>query len=355
MKNFYFLLSFFTFSLFVSAQNSSEVGITEGQLSVSLSGAATYAIPISVPPGINGVVPQIGLAYNSQSGSGIAGYGWDISGVSSITRIASTTYHDGIIDPVDFDNLDRFALDGQRLIIKSGTSGTYGADRTLYETESFSNLKITSYGVNPNGANYGPAYFIIEYPDGSKAYYGNSSDSRSITDWSITYWENPQGIRISYNYSLTNNLLNIASIKYGSTGTLAPINEIKFNYANSNWPEQSYIGGQSLTKSKRLASINVIGNGVGFRNYVLDYNVNIFEKLEGITEKSGDNSKSYNPLVFYYDLGTDGIVTRQSNSSTGLGEVNSKNSATVSGDFDGDGKMDFVLYPTQGVNSYKDF
>ena len=54
--------------------SSNEVGITEGQLSVSLTGGANYTIPIAVPPGINGVVPQIGLAYNSQSGNGIAGY-----------------------------------------------------------------------------------------------------------------------------------------------------------------------------------------------------------------------------------------------------------------------------------------
>lgn len=65
-KNLYNIFVLF-FSVFAFGQitNSSEVGITEGQLSVSLSGAATYAIPIAVPPGINGVVPQISLAYSS--------------------------------------------------------------------------------------------------------------------------------------------------------------------------------------------------------------------------------------------------------------------------------------------------
>jgi len=361
MKKNYFTLILLFFVLLTNAQftptgSSAEIGITDGQLSVSLSGAATYTVPIAVPPGINGVVPQISLVYNSQESGGNAGYGWNISGVSSITRIASTKYHDGIIDPVDFDNLDRFALDGQRLIVKNGSNITYGANGTVYETESFSNVKITSYGVHPNGANYGPAYFVIEYPDGSKAYYGNSSDSRSITRWSITYWENPQGVRIAYSYVLTNNLQDIASIKYGSVGASAPINEIRFNYATTNYPDQSYIGGQSIIRSKRLESINVIGNAVGFRNYSLTYaDTNIFDKLISITEKSGDNAKSYNPLVFYYDSGTSSISAKQSNSSIGLGEVNGKNSATVSGDFDGDGKMDFVLYPTLGTTAKKDF
>jgi hypothetical protein len=73
---------------------STEVGITEGQLSVSLNGVAGYSIPISVPAGINGVVPQISLVYSSQTGNGIAGYGWNIAGVSAITRISRTKFHD---------------------------------------------------------------------------------------------------------------------------------------------------------------------------------------------------------------------------------------------------------------------
>lgn len=139
MKNFYFLFLFIISCFFVTAQTgtSSEVGITEGELSVSLTGSATYSIPIAMPPGINGVVPQVGLVYNSQGGNGLAGYGWNISGISSITRVPSTKFHDGAIDPVDFDSSDRFAFDGQRLIIKEGTLGTYGANDTVYETENF--------------------------------------------------------------------------------------------------------------------------------------------------------------------------------------------------------------------------
>lgn len=55
---------------------SSEVGITEGSLSVSLAGAANYSIPLIVPKGITDVEPKISLNYNSQSDNGIAGYGW---------------------------------------------------------------------------------------------------------------------------------------------------------------------------------------------------------------------------------------------------------------------------------------
>ncbi len=204
-----------------STGTSNEVGITEGQLSVSLSGGANYSIPIAVPPGINGVVPQLGLVYNSQGSNGVAGYGWNISGVSAITRIPRTKFHDGIIGGVNLDANDRFAFDGQRLILKSGT--VYGAAGTIYETENFSNVKVTAVGVSPLGANYGPASFLVEYPDGSKAEYGATTGSRSITTWGITYWENPQGVRISYTYNLSNNNLSIQYIEYGSIGQVKRI------------------------------------------------------------------------------------------------------------------------------------
>lgn len=358
MKHFYFIIIFLANSLFISAQTtptgtSTEVGITEGQLSVSLTGGASYSIPIAVPPGINGAVPQISLAYNSQGGNGMAGLGWNISGVSSITRIPTTKFHDGTIDGVDFNSLDRFAFDGQRLIVKSGTSGTYGANGTIYETENFSNVKITSYGVHSSGANYGPAYFVAEYPDGSKAYFGNSTNSQSVTDWAITYWENPQGVRISYTYFLTNNIINIASIKYGSRTTTTPINEIQFVYKSRKRPEQTYVGGQSLLRNTLLSEIKVFGNSVGYRQYKLAHQQTSveYERLERITETSGDGSKSYNPTVFVYNDTSDSINYSPNVPQLNVGNISSLNAATVSGDFDGDGNMDFLLYPTTGTDA----
>lgn len=333
--------------------NSTEVGITEGQLSVSLTGGATYSIPIAVPPGINGVVPQVGLVYNSQGGNGMAGYGWNISGVSAITRIPRTKFHDGIMGGVNLDANDRFALDGQRLILKSGTP--YGAAGTVYETESFSNTKITAIGVSPLGANYGPASFLVEYPDGSKAEYGTSVDSRSITTWSITYWENPQGIRISYNYILVNNNLSIEYIKYGSIGVAAPINQIKFVYKSRLVTEQVYVAGQSVLTNTILSEIQVSSNTVGFRNYVLEHNNNnatvAYEKLTKITEKNGINTLSYNPTVFTYGNTSDSISYANITTSLNVGNINASNAVSVSGDFDGDEKMDFILYPTNGASA----
>ncbi|WP_310379041.1 RHS repeat-associated core domain-containing protein [Flavobacterium sp.] len=328
--------------------NSPEVGITEGQLSVSLSGGANYSIPVAVPPGINGVVPQVSLSYNSQGGNGVAGYGWNISGVSAITRIPRTKFHDGIVGGVNLDTNDRFAFDGQRLILKSGN--VYGEAGAIYETESFSNIKISSQGTSSSDPN--PS-FKVEYPDGSVAMYGASLDSRSITTWGITYWENPQGVRISYNYILANNNMSIEYIKYGTTGTNTAINQIQFVYVARQRPEQSYIGGQSILMNTILKEIKTIGNGIGFRNYVLEpVQTSLgYERLERITEKSGDNTKSYNPTVFSYGFTNGEFTDANITTSLSVGNITSLNAGTVSGDFDGDEKMEFLLYPTTGTSS----
>lgn len=376
MKKFYFTLLLSTLTFFASAQSqdgkeatsltarpintttsptsttNTEVGVTDGALNVSLTGNASYTIPILVPPGINGVEPSISINYNSQAGlSGTAATGWDISGISSITRIPATKFHDQKIDAVDFNGLDRFALDGQRLIVKNGSSATYGADKTEYETEYFSNTKVTSYGVHPSGAQYGPAYFVVEYPNGTKAYYGNSTDSRSVMEWSITNVDNAQGIRISYTYTTASNTLYIDSIKYGGLTSTTPINEVKFVYRQRSIIDDSYVGGVNIKRDKKLITINVISSSVNFRSYFFDYETE--DQIKTVTEKNGDNTKSYNPTIFDYVNSSPGSIKYvQANTVLDVGApILSTNTSTVSGDFDADGNMDFLLYQTSGASA----
>jgi len=330
---------------------SNEVGVTKGELSVSLSGAANYSIPIAVPAGINGTVPQVNLVYNSQSGNGIAGYGWSISGVSAITRIPRTKFHDESVGGINLDANDRFTLDGQRLILKTGAS--YGAANATYETENFSNVRVKAVGVSPLGANYGPASFLVEYPDGSIAQYGYDSESQSVKAWVVNYWQNAQGVRISYNYAKAQNNIILTSIEYGTLGTAAPINEIKFIYGTRTRPEQSYVGGQSILNDKILERIEVKGNGLGFRNYDLKYLSNSigYQRLERIIELSGDGTKSYNPTVFAYEDTSEYVSYADITTKVNLGNISAQNAATVSGDFEGDEKMDFLIYPTLGPDA----
>jgi hypothetical protein len=87
------------------------VGSTTGSFDVGPTGAASYNIPLTVPPGAAGMQPEISIGYNSQGVNGLLGIGWNLYGLSTITRVPTTIFNDGVIDPVDLDANDKFALD----------------------------------------------------------------------------------------------------------------------------------------------------------------------------------------------------------------------------------------------------
>jgi len=50
---------------------SYHVGSISGSLTASSSGNSNYQIPIEVPPGVNGLVPNLSINYNSASSNGL--------------------------------------------------------------------------------------------------------------------------------------------------------------------------------------------------------------------------------------------------------------------------------------------
>ncbi len=340
-----------------AASGGADIAETIGELSVSGSGAAAFQIPIALPPGIAGVLPELSLTYNSQGGSGLAGWGWNVTGVSAITRVAATQFYDGRVGNVGFTSGatgDRFALDGQRLLLKSGA---YGADGSVYETELFSNLRVTAIGVSPLGANYGPAYFRVDYPDGSQAIYGNGSNSRTQTTWAVTYRDNPRAIRINYEYTISDNTLRINKIRYGSAGAATPINEVQFLYNTRSRTEQSYIGGVVFLNKHLLKEIRVLGSGgAGYRSYIFTHNTSShgYDRLVAVQEKSGDGTLTHAPVNFSY-TNTASTIGHTPSEYTLLENVAQNNAGIVSLDYNGDGTMEFIVYPTTGTYAYKKF
>ncbi len=319
-------------------------GKTKATLDVSSSGGATFSIPITLPPGMGSAVPQLGLVYNSHGGHGTAGYGWNISGLSAISRIPSTSFHDGLISEVNFGVHDRFALDGQRLILKSGK---YGADGAEYQTENYSNTKIISRGVSPYGASYGPQYFEVYLPDGTKAYYGLTQNSRAPADYAVTYTINPLGARINYTYRTSGSTLSISQITYGSFNSSSGINQINFSYVAANRTEKIYVGGLSISRSEILNKISVVANGTNFRHYQLTFNaipLLNYQRLASIQEFDGGETEAFNPINFTY-ASTGSVITSNTISNLSLSKIGSNNSQLITSDFTGDGSMDFLLYP----------
>lgn len=145
--------------------HTATVGATPGSASVQ-GGAASYVVPIEVPPGRNGMEPSLSLTYDSRGGNGVAGMGWSLSGQSSIHRCPQTVAQDGSSRAVKFDLSDKLCLDGERLI---AVSGTYGAENAVYATEIDSFVRITQRGGALNATD---VYFELAHKDGDISWYG---------------------------------------------------------------------------------------------------------------------------------------------------------------------------------------
>lgn len=102
-----------------SSREGYDVGQIPYEEGVSPSGARTYTIPITSAQNVK-LAPSLSLVYNSQSGPGYAGYGWDIGGLSYISIANKTRYHNGQAVAACYDDTDAaWTLDGVPLVQKN--------------------------------------------------------------------------------------------------------------------------------------------------------------------------------------------------------------------------------------------
>ena len=315
------------------------VGKTEGTFSVSPSGAATYTIPITIQKGLSDFAPQISLSYNSQAGNGIAGLGWNISGLSAISVVPKNLYFDGQAEALDCGEDNAFTLDGMRLLLTSGDNGQPGATYRT-ENEQYNIISIT------NSSHGTPATFQVKGADGSIYKYGSSSgrytlSNGEIYNWALDYAEDVLGNYISYAYS-QEGVLYPTSITYGRNthGTNGVDCEIAFNYESRPDSVSSYILGYQSYLKKRLKSIVCKYNGYTYRTYTLNYLEDTFSRLTSVTE-SGTSSSTLRPTTFEWDIPEFQMNCNSRSLETALQE-NPDNESFFSGDLDGDGITEII-------------
>lgn len=330
------------------------VGSVAATGNVSLSGAATYSIPIHVPPGSNEMAASISIDYQSSSGYGPLGRGWNISGLSAISRSGQTMYHHGQVTPVDLSDKDRFVWDGQMLI---STNGIYGANGATYGLESENFSKVTSNGISGTG----PTWFKIVTKEGVEMEFGNTADSRMMDEndvhvlfWRINRIKNPDGNYIDFKYLVNDRDSRIDEINYtGNTATgLLPYNKVKFQYKIRADISSQYIASSLVAGKYLLDKITVTAEGSAVKSYDFKYSWdNINSYLREITE-SGSDGSTFNSTIFKYGDAPE----EYSNTTTTIPSGN--NIESFSGDYDGDGLDDILTgtYTTSnGVKSYTQF
>lgn len=331
---------------------------TKGNIEVNGAGQLQFTLPIALPPGVKSVAPQVNLVYNSSSGNGIAGYGWNLSGLTAISRTGKTIEKDGVTQNVQVDYSDYYSFNGQRLILKSGE---YGKDGAEYVTEMYSNVKIKSVGTFPvNGQNVGPAHFEVTFEDGSQAWYGlynagfpNNPVATTPLEYNIVKWKDSKGNYISYNYisdaalggfRSSNRVMRISSIDWGGNETLNKphFNSIVFIYSDRDLKEQIYVQGDKYEQGQLLSEIKVTSNSQPFKTYHINYkkdsNGSNYQFVDKIAEYNASDEAA-NPVIFNYEASARATSWEES--------ISYSLESGVLGDFDGDGKIDALEYKDQ--------
>lgn len=352
-------LILFALAMPATAQETTHVGSNKGQFSVSSAGEASFQIPIPVPPGIQDQQPKLSFSYSSSTQNGLLGVGWSLSGFPKISRVKKIIAIDGVAGDIDFTNDDRFALDGQRLLVMNGENGE---DGSTYRTEIDTWRRIVASGTAGNG----PESFTVSRTDGTQMIFGGTADARpaaadgeTAREWllsevtdrngntlSITYSQSPNGsgTDISQTYPV--------EISYGTNvdGPTAPDRFVRFAYETRPDPYSHFLAGTQVATDLRLSSVSTyLGQSI-VAQYRLSYEVsaaNGRSRLTAIQRFAADEADAQGlaPTTFAYSDGSNafdgGRVWIATAFTSGSGWDRTQNPVTLA-DVNGDGLNDII-------------
>lgn len=324
-------------------------GSIPGQFVLSPMGAATCTLPVEVPSGINGMHPSLSLVYNSQSGNGIAGWGWNLSGIQSISQGVKTIFSDDAAGGIDLSSKSSYFLDGNRLFVQTGF--TYGSTGARYETENRTFLQIEQ---TASSGNY-PSKFVVTGKNGVSMEYGQVVKPNNCTypfQWLLNKTTDANGNSVKYVYKTntggTQTVLDY--IEYGSNGNAVSPLKIEFGYGVKNYVQKQWVSGYYFEDYYLLESISVKSNGTQLRKYDLSYACRNEKHFLDRVTLTGENGEKLPPTTI--EWGEDSPSMWVENKSA-VNIVNLPGKlGFFSDDITGDGFSDLIEMRTVGNNTH---
>jgi len=326
-------------------QANDYVGKIDDSFTVTPLGQVNYEIAIPVVSGTGGLTPKLSIVYDSSRKFGLLGYGFDLSGLSIISRKAPDRFNDGVAGYVNFTESDHFSLDGSRLVIIDSLSGSYE-----YKTETNNFSKILSYGSRID-----PDSFIVRTKAGLIYKYESNTDLLGYSGetglfWMLTKVKDTMGNYFTVSYQgntgnsgpLVDNTIYPTRIDYtgNEASSLAPYASVRFSYITEPIPQITYIYGKLVVREKSINRIEVYSGDSLERAFRIDYTVvDQMRQVSQITEIAADGTEKRPTSFDWSSISVSDISKSTSNSS----QI-SKATITV-GDFNGDGMSDFIATP----------
>jgi RHS repeat-associated protein len=306
-------------------------------VTVSQVGAAQFSYPIEVPPGRNGLQPNISLQYSSYNENGWIGVGWDLD-LGAIERSRKTGLNYSAND---------FMANDSDLVPNSNWGSNYYCEKI---EGAFTKYQFVS------GSNYWIAYA----KDGTKLYYGQTAGSRMANgsntySWHLDKVEDTNGNYMTISYTTVSNQIYPYQISYtGNSGGLSPNKIVEFGLETRADNIYSYKTKYLVTSTKRLKTITVKADGTTVYKYILNYDnsgPNGRSRLTQIKRVDPSNENNYLPTTDFSwinggngTFGTPGSITL--NGPVGGGKI-----VLIYGDINGDGRQDFIKAYAPNVTS----
>ena len=301
-------------------------------------GDANISYPISIPPGRQGMQPQVSLNYSSSGGSGWAGYGWSVpvQSISVDTRFGVPTFDATLQSEVymlDGESLHGEDGDKANRPAASGGSAVYPARQTTSPQQFFTKQQSAYRKIERMGTSTSTYCWVVTDANGTKSYYGTlngtsvdagavlKSGSGDITKWFLKKVEDRYGNNILYTYQ--HNTFSGTDIKSG--GKNCYLSKIEYTGFNSTPGKYSVefisTGGRADTRvnltsgvkevdDRQLTKIEVKYDGTLIKDYRLDFTTGDFGKelLETIGEYHG-GTLFYEHEFTYNQVGTIGFLS----------------------------------------------
>ncbi|HYX37725.1 MAG TPA: RHS repeat-associated core domain-containing protein [Oligoflexus sp.] len=334
----------------VTSQNTGgTLPVVAGALPVSAEvsqlGYAQSSIPLEVLPVGSGFSPKLSLIYSSSMSAGdVAGYGWNLGGISSIGRCAGHRKFEGAHRAIGLNNLDSICIDGQKLLLVEGQNLQSGA---VYRPFLDDFRKI----------NFNGEYFQLTTRSGEKWTFGESKGSREYGNattaltWYLNRIEDRSGNAIDFTYFENGQRLYLDKVLYGGNRVFNKpgYRSIEFKYVQTGRPHRRYIAGREFDSELLLTGVDVASSSIQW-SYELAYrNIENFAwpVLDSI-QQCFKGAACFPATRFHYQGGQTPRVSEQESrilkeySTTVDGIWSSGRAGRAFQDINGDGFTDFI-------------
>ncbi|MFH0860213.1 MAG: toxin TcdB middle/N-terminal domain-containing protein, partial [Candidatus Altiarchaeota archaeon] len=260
----------------------------------------SYSYPLKLPPGTNGLTPQVVLSYNSHGSKGRAGFaglGWDLN-LDYVQRDVNYTPDDTADDSFDL------IFNGQKHDL------IYNTSDGRYHTRVESYLYISNQSGAPNTEG---DYWVVITWGGTEYRFGYNNDSEALSNtqdyvwrWSLDQVEDTHGNKIYYSYqenptAKDKGTVYLDKIEYNNDKDRV----VYFTREGSDRPDLVTVfdQGSEVLQARRLREVNITVNTKQVRLYEFNYSQSSYSPkslLVSIAEYANVTSVSLPPTRFGY-------------------------------------------------------